>query len=224
MDTTNETIAVLDFGSQTAQLIARRVREQNVHSELLPPETTAEQLKSRGVKGVILSGGPASVYVEGAPDCDQAIFSGSLGVPVLGICYGMQIGVAKLGGEVKPTPTREFGRTRLTILSPDGLLAHMGSPGETVVWISHGNQVQRVGADFVPLATTPNCPVAAVKHRTLPFYGVQFHPEVTHTAQGTQIIRNFVYDICGCRGDWQMGSFIDQTVAADPRPGRRGRA
>ncbi|MDD4889609.1 MAG: glutamine-hydrolyzing GMP synthase [Phycisphaerae bacterium] len=207
---THETIAVLDFGSQTAQLIARRVREQNVHSQLLPPATPAAELKRRGVKGVILSGGPASVYAAGAPDCDAEIFK--LGVPVLGICYGMQIGCAKLGGEVKPTPTREFGRTKLTVLGATSLLAHM--PADTIVWMSHGDQVQRVGEQFEPLATTGNCPVAAVKHRTLPFYGVQFHPEVTHTALGSQIIRNFVYDICGCAGTWQMGSFIEESIAA----------
>jgi GMP synthase (glutamine-hydrolysing) len=184
------------------------VREQNVHSELLPPDTPAAELKRRGVRGIILSGGPASVYVEGAPDCDKAIFD--LGVPVLGICYGMQIGVAKLGGEVKPTPAREFGRTKLTVLEPTGLLAHL--PADTIVWMSHGDQVQRVGPNFSPLATTGSCPVAAVKHNTLPFYAVQFHPEVTHTALGGQILRNFVYEICGCRGDWQMGSFIEQSV------------
>lgn len=209
MSANHETIAVLDFGSQTAQLIARRIREQHVHSELLAPETPAAELKRRGIKGIVLSGGPASVYVDGAPDCDPEIFK--LGVPVLGICYGMQIGVARLGGQVKPTPTREFGRTRLTILSANGLLAHL--PEETIVWMSHGDQVQRVGPEFEPLATTPHCPVAAVRHRSLPFYGVQFHPEVTHTALGSQIIRNFVYDLCECKGDWQMAGFIEQAVA-----------
>ncbi|MCG3181659.1 MAG: GMP synthase [glutamine-hydrolyzing] [Phycisphaerae bacterium] len=203
-----ETIAVLDFGSQTAQLIARRIREQNVHSELLRPDIPAADLKARGVSGIVLSGGPASVYVQGAPDCDAGIFD--LGVPVLGICYGMQIGVQKLGGVVEPTPSREFGRTKLTMLEAEGLLAHL--PDESTVWMSHGDQVQRVGPDFVPLATTGTCPVAAVRHRSRPFYGVQFHPEVTHTAFGTQILRNFVYDVCGCTGAWQMGSFIEQQV------------
>jgi GMP synthase (glutamine-hydrolysing) len=196
-------ILILDFGAQYVQLIARRVREAGVYSELIRPDLPAEQIQKLNPKGIILSGGPASVYEQGAPQCDPHIFD--LGVPVLGICYGMQLGAQFLGGDVKPGASREFGRTKLRILTADGLLR--GLPAETIVWMSHGDQVQELGPDFIPLATTPSCPIAAVRHRTRPFYGVQFHPEVTHTPDGGQIFSNFVYDICKCPGGWTMGNF-----------------
>ncbi len=207
---TGETIAILDFGSQYGQLIARRVRENHVYSVLCPPSITADALAEMNVKGLIFSGGPASVYVEGAPSCDPALLE--MGVPVLGICYGMQIGCQVLGGQVTPTSTREYGRTHLRVDEPDRLLAQV--PRQTTVWMSHGDIVADLNDDFESLAQTDTCPYAAVRHRSRPFFGVQFHPEVTHTPHGGRIIRNFLYDICGCEGTWRVGSFVDQTVEA----------
>lgn len=205
---THQTIAILDFGGQTAQLIARRVRENHVHSVLVAPEVTLLQLQQLGVAGIILSGGPASTYQADAPRCSPEIFRA--GPPVLGICYGMQLGCQELGGRVRAAPLREYGRAPLDLLLPDQLLTHV--PDHTVVWMSHGDVVQELSNDFETLASTPNCKHAAVKHRTAPFWGLQFHPEVTHTPEGGQILRNFLYEICGCRGDWQVGHIIDQTI------------
>jgi GMP synthase (glutamine-hydrolysing) len=204
----HQLIAIIDFGSQYGQLIARRVREQNVYSKLYLPKVTAEELKADGVTGVILSGGPASVYAEGAPTCDEKVFE--LGVPVLGICYGMQIGCKILGADIAPAESREYGRTGLTVTDNSGLFA--GVPESTTVWMSHGDQVNELNDDFVPVATTGTCPYAAVKHKGGIFYGVQFHPEVTHTPHGVEILKNFVYDICGCSGDWQMSDFVGETI------------
>jgi GMP synthase (glutamine-hydrolysing) len=203
-----ETIAILDFGSQYSQLIARRVRENHVYSELLAPNTPAERLRALNVKGIILSGGPASVYAAGAPRCERDIFD--VGVPVLGICYGMQIACQLLGGEVRAGQTREYGRVRLNVRRPVGVLAHL--PPEISVWMSHGDVVTEVADCFEPIAVTAACPVAAVRHKSLPVFGVQFHPEVTHTPNGEQMIRNFVYDICGCRGDWRVENVIEAAV------------
>jgi GMP synthase (glutamine-hydrolysing) len=204
----DEVIPILDFGAQYAQLIARRVREKGVFSELVRPDISLDQLKKLKPRGLILSGGPSSVYEAGAPKCDPRIFD--LGVPILGICYGMQLGAELLGGRVKPAKSREFGRTRLTVKAEDALTR--GLPRETSVWMSHGDQVHDLPPDFVPLATTPTCPYAAAKHKSRPFYGVQFHPEVTHTPRGEVIFENFVYEICKCAGTWTMGNFIEQTV------------
>ncbi len=204
----SETIAILDFGSQYAQLIARRVRENHVYSVLCPPDVTVDELRKMNVVGMVFSGGPASVYAEGAPRCDPALLE--MDLPVLGICYGMQIGCQILGGQVAPSASREYGRTHLRMTHPERLLAHV--PTQTSVWMSHGDIVAELSDDFVPLATTGSCPYAAVRHTTRPFYGVQFHPEVTHTPQGGQIFRNFLYDICGCRGAWRVGSVIDTTI------------
>jgi len=204
----HQTIAVIDFGSQYSQLIARRVREHHVYSSIFPPSVSAEDLRAANVAGIILSGGPASVYSPDAPRCDPAVLE--LGVPVLGICYGMQLGCLLLGAKVAPAQAREYGRTKLEVLAEDSLLARI--PRNTTVWMSHGDLVLELPDEFVPLARTANCPYAAVKHRTKPFFGVQFHPEVTHTPCGSQIIRNFIYEICGCSGDWQMGSFTDEAI------------
>ena len=204
----NQTIAILDFGSQYAQLIARRVRENRVFSLLVPPTVTPKQLKDMNAVGLIFSGGPASVYEKESPQCDPALLE--MGLPVLGICYGMQVTCRLLGARVDAAKAREYGRTRLDILAADGLLSRIPSP--TNVWMSHGDMVQSLPADFVPLAATPNCPVAAVRHRTRPVFGVQFHPEVTHTAFGGQLLRNFLYDICGSKGDWEVGSFVTRTI------------
>ncbi len=207
--TVRETIAILDFGSQYSQLIARRVRENHVYSELLAPQTPPARLRELNVKGIILSGGPASVYEKEAPRCERGIFE--LGVPVLGICYGMQVTCQLLGGAVRAGQTREFGRVRLHVHQPVGVLARL--PAEISVWMSHGDVVTEVAECFEPLATTAACPVAAVRHKTLPVFGVQFHPEVTHTPNGEQMLRNFVYNICGCRGDWRVENMIEAMVA-----------
>ena len=204
----SETIVILDFGSQYAQLIARRVREGGVYSVLARPDVSVEQVRRLGPKGLIFSGGPASVYERGAPRCRPELLE--LGVPILGICYGMQVGAQMLGAEIRPAPAREYGRASLEIVRPERLLRDV--PAQTTVWMSHGDQVGALGDEFIPLAATATCPYAAVKHRDRPFYGVQFHPEVTHTPHGRDIFVNFLYDICSCAGLWQMGSFIDAVI------------
>ena len=205
-----EQVAILDFGSQYAQLIARRAREQNVFSKLVSYNISAAKLKRiPGLKGIILSGGPASVYDRGAPRPDPAIFK--LGIPILGICYGMQAGCRALGVKVRPAPSREYGRTQLTVTAPGDLLGHL--PKENIVWMSHGDQIEHPKTHFKILAQTATCPAAVVKYRREPFYGVQFHPEVTHTPMGRQVLRNFLYNICECRGLWKVGAFVDETVA-----------
>ncbi|MBN2446605.1 MAG: glutamine-hydrolyzing GMP synthase [Phycisphaerae bacterium] len=203
-----ETIAILDFGSQYSQLIARRVRENHVYSELLSPGTAPEKLRAMDLKGIILSGGPASVYAEGAPTCDPGIFD--LGVPVLGICYGMQLACRVLGGEVNAGTSREYGRVRLQIHKQEPFLAHL--PEETAVWMSHGDVVTGVADCFEVIAATAQCPFAAVRHTSRPVFGVQFHPEVTHTPHGRQIIRNFLYDVCKCGGTWRVSNVIDDAI------------
>ena len=207
-----ETIAILDFGSQYGQLIARRVREHHVYSVLCPHDISCDELRLMNLKGIILSGGPASVYTPDAPQCDPDILQ--LGVPVLGICYGMQIGCNLLGAEVSVATAREYGSTRLRLLDSDALLARLS--GEKIVWMSHGDQINDLPEEFMALGATPTCPYAAVRHKSKPFFGVQFHPEVTHTPCGTQIMQNFIYDICNCRGGWQMGNFVEQ-VCSDIR-------
>jgi GMP synthase (glutamine-hydrolysing) len=205
----NERVLVLDFGAQYAQLIARRVRENNVYCEIVRHDITPEQIRRHEPRGLILSGGPSSVYESGAPKCDPAIFR--LGIPVLGICYGMQLACETLGGKVENAPAREFGRARCQVTSGADLLA--GVPENFDVWMSHGDQVTRVSDDFVPLAKTKTCPIAAVKHRSLPVFAVQFHPEVTHTPLGSHILHNFVTAICGCTGTWKLGDFAKQSIA-----------
>jgi len=205
-----EVVAIIDFGSQYGQLIARRVREHNVYSQIYQPDVNAEKLAQLGVKGVILSGGPASVYSENAPSCDEKIFD--LGVPILGICYGMQIGCKILGANISPAQNREYGRTDINITNKSDLLANL--PDSTTVWMSHGDLVNELSDEFEALAATNNCPYAALKHKKKSFYGVQFHPEVTHTPKGKMILENFLFDICSCSGDWQMSDFVEQTVAA----------
>ncbi|HWB11801.1 MAG TPA: glutamine-hydrolyzing GMP synthase [Pirellulales bacterium] len=204
----DEKVLVLDFGAQYAQLIARRVREQHVYCEIVRHSITADRVREIAPRGLIFSGGPASVYDSGAPKCDPNLFR--LGIPVLGICYGMQLACDALGGAVRSAPAREYGRAALKITEADGLLA--GLPGETEVWMSHGDQVTSVGGDFQPLAATRTCPIAAVKHASLPIYGLQFHPEVTHTRLGSQMLANFLLRICGCHGRWQLGDFAQETI------------
>ena len=205
---TDQRIVVLDFGSQYAQLIARRVREQNVYCEILRHDISADRLREIAPRGIILSGGPASVYASGAPRCDPELFR--IGIPVLGICYGMQLATEALGGKVQHTETREYGRASCRILDPDKLFA--GFPDTTDVWMSHGDQVSGIGENFQVLAETSTCPYAAVRHRELPVYGMQFHPEVTHTPLGGQVLHNFVIGICGCAETWHLGDFAQAAI------------
>ena len=198
-------IPILDFGSQYAQLIARRVRETGVYSVLVAPDTPIEQLASIHPAGLILSGGPASVSEHDAPRCDPRLFE--LGAPVLGICYGMQIGCQMLGANIHSAQTREFGRASLTIYRGDRLLASI--PDHTTVWMSHGDQITQLPDGFEILAATTTCPYAAVHHPHKRFWGLQFHPEVTHTPHGIDILSNFLFHICGCRDSWRMSDFVD---------------
>ncbi|TET32465.1 MAG: glutamine-hydrolyzing GMP synthase [Planctomycetota bacterium] len=201
-------VAVLDFGSQYAQLIARRIREHSVYCEIRRCDTPAAELKKKNLIGIVMTGGPRSVYADGAPEADPEILK--LGVPILGICYGMQLGCKYLGAEVKPAESREYGHVSLKVNEPEKLLA--GVSEETSVWMSHGDMVKELPEYFVPLASTPTCRFAAVKHKNSNFYGVQFHPEVHHTPDGRTIFRNFLYDICGAAGDWKMEDFINEEV------------
>jgi GMP synthase (glutamine-hydrolysing) len=204
-----ERVVVLDFGSQYAQLIARRVREQHVYCEIVRHDISAKRLQELAPRGIILSGGPSSVYEGGAPRCDPALFR--LGIPVLGICYGMQLACDALGGHVGRAEAREYGRAACEVTSADPIFA--GVPPQTEVWMSHGDQVDTVAADFLPLARTATCPVAAVRHRTLPVYGLQFHPEVTHTPAGGRMLANFLRTTCGCSGSWRLEDFAATTIA-----------
>lgn len=211
IDTSDEErILVLDFGSQTAQLIARRVREQNVFCQLTRHDLSADRIRELKPKGLILSGGPASVYGPGAPQPDPEIFN--LGIPILGICYGMQLVCRAQGSHVQAGESREFGRTNCSVDSADPLFE--GIPEDFTVWMSHGDQVEGLSEHFTPLAMTGTCPAAAVKHHTAPIYGLQFHPEVTHTEHGGQLLSNFVRKVCGCRGTWRIQSLIDREIAA----------
>ncbi len=205
---TDQRVIVLDFGSQYAQLIARRVREQNVYCQIVRHDLPASRIAELAPRGIILSGGPSSVYEDGAPRCDPALFE--LGIPVLGICYGMQLACHILGGQVHRASSREFGRATCQVVQHENLF--VGLPEETDVWMSHGDQVSSVGDLFIPLAQTDTCPFAAVKHRDLNFYGLQFHPEVTHTPLGSQILHNFVMNVCGCDGSWHLGDFADAAI------------
>ncbi len=204
----DEVVPVLDFGGQTAQLIARRLREAGAFSLLVSPNITTGELRAMNPKGIVLSGGPASVYADGAPVCDPAIFD--LGIPTLGVCYGMQLMSKHLGCDVDRHDQREFGRAALEISDASDLLAAI--PQKTAVWMSHGDQVLGVSEHFHTLAGTPTCPHAVVRHKERPLYGVQFHPEVTHTPHGVDILRNFLYEICGCRGTWKMSDFLDTEI------------
>lgn len=203
-----EWIAILDYGSQYTQLIARRIREKHVYSEIIRFDTPAETLRARMPKGVILSGGPNSVFEDGAPGVDKEIFN--LGIPVLGICYGMQLMSQTLGGRVRPGVSREYGKTEMTIQPGNRLFK--GLPTKSVVWMSHGDRVEAIPPGFKVSAVSDNCPFAAMRHEEKNFYGIQFHPEVVHSQYGNEILHNFLFSICGCRGDWQLASWIDETV------------
>ena len=204
-----EQIVILDFGSQYTQVIARRIRECSVYSTILPFSTPAAEIARLAPRDLILSGGPASVYAPDAPLPDKAIFK--LGVPVLGICYGVQLLAHFLGGKVERGDKREFGKGTLTVLD-NACPLFAGLPEALQVWNSHGDRLTRLPRDFAVVATTENSDYAAIEHRTKKFFGIQFHPEVVHTPRGKQILANFVHGLCGCGADWTMRSYLDQAV------------
>jgi GMP synthase (glutamine-hydrolysing) len=209
IDPASRPVLVLDFGAQYVQLIARRIRERHAFARIVRHDITPERVRQLNPLALILSGGPKSVYEPEAPHCDPRLFQ--MGIPVLGICYGMQLAAEALGGIVKGAPAREFGRAECQVLDHREPLFH-GVPPETVVWMSHGDQVLEAGLEFIPLAATATCPIAAVKHRSLPFYGLQFHPEVSHTPYGSLILGNFLDRICQNPRNWTMGAFIDRSI------------
>jgi GMP synthase (glutamine-hydrolysing) len=202
-----ETVLILDFGSQYTQLIARRLRELKVYSEILPPRSSLAALRQRRPRGIVLSGGPDSVYARGAPRADRRLFE--LGVPVLGVCYGMQLMGHLLGGEVRPTGSREYGHAFLEQRGRSPLFARIPSP--TRVWMSHGDSIARPPQGFVVTAATEANPVAAMEDARRRLFGIQFHPEVRHTDEGMALLENFL-DVCGCRRDWSAASFVDEAT------------
>lgn len=204
----NELVLVLDFGGQYNQLIARRVREANVYCEVIPYNSSIDKIKSMNPKGIIFTGGPASVIDEKAPLCDKEIFS--LGIPVLGICYGMQLMTYMLDGEVKKADSREYGKVDICFDVSSDLFK--GIDKESTCWMSHTYFVDKMPEGFVKTAHSANCPTAAMENPQKKLYGVQFHPEVLHTPRGRDILNNFLFNICGCSGDWKMSSFIEQSV------------
>ncbi len=204
-----ELIVVLDFGGQYKQLIARRVREDHVYCEIHPSTIGLQKLKELNPKGIILTGGPGSVYLADSPTFDPGIFE--LGIPVLGICYGSQLMAHLLGGRVETAPASEYGHTDFTIDAPDSLLLK-GVPEHSTCWMSHTDYIAKVPEGFRITAHTANCPAAAMEDEGRRLYATQFHPEVVHTPEGTRMLRHFVLDICGCKGDWQMSSFVEDTI------------
>lgn len=204
-------ILIVDFGGQYNQLIARRVRECGVYSEVKSYESvTLDSIKDFDPKGIIFTGGPQSAYLEGAPSIDDGAFK--LGIPIMGICYGAQLMAYKLGGKIATAPVSEYGRTDVVVTGKKGLLK--GVDDETVCWMSHTDYISQVPEGFEITAHTENCPVAAMEDREKKFFAVQYHPEVNHTVQGSKMIRNFVIHICGCDADWQMGSFAERQIKA----------
>ncbi len=201
-------ILVIDFGSQYNQLIARRVREQRVYCQIEPPGIKPAQIKALAPEGIILSGGPASIYEKNSPKVDQGIFD--LGIPILGICYGMQYMMDALGGKVKTAEKREYGFAELRIKDATGIF--LGVEKQTKCWMSHGDTVGRLPRGFRITASTPNTRVAATENSARNFYGVQFHPEVAHTPKGKKMLKNFLFQICGCKKAWTMKSFIKESV------------
>ena len=203
-----ELVLVIDFGGQYNQLIARRVRECNVYCEVHPHNLSIEKIKEMNPKGIIFTGGPNSVYGEDSPLCDKAIFE--LGIPVLGICYGSQLMAHMLGGSVATAPVSEYGKTEVAVDSKSKLFN--GVSETTICWMSHTDYIEKAPEDFKVVAHTPVCPVAAMECEEKNLYAVQFHPEVMHTQEGTKMLSNFVYNVCGCAGDWKMDSFVEKTI------------
>ena len=202
-------ILIIDFGSQYNQLIARRVREFHVYCQIDPPNIDIDHIKQLNPKGIILSGGPSSIYEKNSPKCDEAIFN--LGIPVLGICYGMQFMINTLGGTVKRARKREYGFAELNVKEQQGLFK--GVDQKTKSWMSHGDSIEKLPRGFRITASTKNTKIAATVHGKKNLYGLQFHPEVHHTARGKAMLRNFLFDVCGCRHTWTMKSFAKDSIA-----------
>lgn len=208
--TNHELVLVMDFGGQYSQLIARRIRECGVYCEIVPYNISVDKIRAMRPRGIVFSGGPSSVYSKAAPHCDKAVFE--IGAPVLGICYGMQLTAYLLGGKVAHATSREYGNTRLYVDKNDGLFAEIGT--ETPVWMSHGDYIEAPPPGYDVTAHTNSTPVAAMVNPDKRIFGVQFHPEVVHTPEGMKMLRNFLFNTCGCKGDWNMGSYVEQAVQA----------
>jgi GMP synthase (glutamine-hydrolysing) len=208
VDIHSEKILILDFGSQYTQLIARRLRELGVYCEIHPCTATAEQIRAYAPRGIVLSGSPASVLAEGSPRADRIVFE--LGVPVLGICYGLQLMAHALGGKVDNAAHREYGPATIGVKGSSPLFE--GLPAKLDVWMSHGDRVEALPPGFEPVASTPSAPYAAVEDRRRRFYAIQFHPEVVHTPRGKDVLWNFAHGVCGCSGSWSMRAYVDVAV------------
>ena len=215
-----EMIVVMDFGGQYNQLIARRIRECNVYCEVHPYNIGLDKLREMHPKGIIFTGGPNSVYAEGAPLCGRGVFD--LGIPVLGICYGSQMMAHLLGGKVATAPVSEYGRTEVEVDAESGLF--QGVARKTICWMSHTDYIEKAPEGFTVTAHTPVCPIAGMEDAGRGLYAVQFHPEVMHTQEGMKMLRNFVIDICGCKGDWRMDSFVEASIASIREKVGKGRA
>ncbi|MCI8801292.1 MAG: glutamine-hydrolyzing GMP synthase [Lachnospiraceae bacterium] len=205
-----ELVIVIDFGGQYNQLVARRVRECNVYCEIYSYRTELEKIKAMNPRGIILTGGPSSCYEEGAASCSPELFD--LGIPVLGLCYGAQLMMHTLGGEVARAAMQEYGKTEVDVDTTSELFADVAP--HTICWMSHFDYIARMAPDFRRVAVTANCPVAAAEYPERKLYAIQFHPEVLHTAEGSKMLYNFVRNICGCRGDWRMDAFVEENVRA----------
>ena len=205
-----ETVIILDFGGQYNQLVARRVRECNVYCEIYSYKTDLAKIRGMNPKGIILTGGPNSCYESGAATCSPELFD--LGIPVLGLCYGAQLMMQVLGGRVEQALVREYGKIKVTV-DTDSILFQNVSP-KTICWMSHNDYISKIAPDFTVCAHTADCPVAAAQNPDKNLYAIQFHPEVLHTVEGTKMLSNFVYHVCGCTGDWRMDSFVQQSVAS----------
>lgn len=203
-----ETVIVIDFGGQYNQLVARRVRECNVYCEIYSYKTDLAKIREMNPKGIILTGGPNSCYEPGAASCSPELFE--MGIPVLGLCYGAQLMMQVLGGKVEKAPVREYGKIRVTVDNDSALFQDV-SP-QTICWMSHNDYISKVARGFTICAHTADCPVAAAQNPAKNLYAIQFHPEVLHTVEGTKMLSNFVYQVCGCAGDWKMDSFVRQSV------------
>jgi GMP synthase (glutamine-hydrolysing) len=217
--TTKPLVLILDFGSQYTQLIARRVREQKVYSEIHPFNLPIERIRALAPAGIVLSGGPSSVYDADAPRVSPELFE--LGVPILGICYGTQLACHLLGGKVVPAEHREYGRAGVKLQAASELFAGFTLGDEVSVWMSHGDRVEALPPGFAPVGTNPSCPFAAIEAPARRFWGVQFHPEVVHTPRGGEILSNFLFRICKCEPTWTMASFVEEAVAAVARQAGR---